>query len=386
MVKKTNSKKSVKKPIKVSSEASFIDWKIPAAFVAGILVTVLYFNIPTIMNNAAANTTTQTIPTLFIINDENCALCDDAWVTTALSQEFNYTLERIDFSSSLGQELIDSMGITSVPAVLLSSNFVNNSAYEGLSGYLVESGDYFMLKIQGVKDLTKQASSTPKVDLFVMSQCPYGTPAQKNMINLKKTVPGFQLNMYYIVDVQSKAEFDTSLAQFKAQYDSICLNSELATSYSLTCAESEWQTYETDFVSKCELKSDNNYYCSLHGPAELNLDMVQLCAMNLSTNWGDFIISHIDSNFNTTLAANTAGINVTQLLNCANSSLGLDLLKRNIAVPNALSIGASPTYIFDNVYSNPNADSATVLCTLHPTLTGCENTSTLEIAESTGSC
>jgi hypothetical protein len=394
MVTKKKSKKAVKKRTKkviekeTVNETSYIDWKIPAAFVAGILVTVLYFNLPVINSNTNINTTIETIPTLFILNDANCALCDDSWVETRVSQDFNVTIERIDSSSTQGQQFITSLGITSLPAIFLSNNFENVSAFTNYTteGWAVKAGDYYLIRTQGVKDLTKIESSTPKVDVFVMSQCPYGTPAQTNMINLKKTVPNFELNLYYIVDVQTKDEMDLSIAQYKAQYDAACADTEAATSYGLECTDAEWQTYESSFTDRCELKSNDKYYCSLHGPTELNLNMIQICAMNLSTNWGEFISNHISTNFNTTLAANNSGINYDTLMNCANSSQGLELLDANIKVSNDLEIGSSPTYIFDNVFTNPGQDPSIVLCTLHPTLTGCESIDKIEIATSTGSC
>jgi len=397
MVKKKNPKKAIKKEIEqpkeeIAAETSYIDWKIPAAFVVGILVTVLFYNLPEIsIGNTANNASSaaglvQTIPTLYILNDEDCALCDYSWITASLSESFNYTLEVIDVASAQGQQMLSDMEVTSIPAVFLSSNFVNNSAYSGISNYLVKEGDYYVLRVQGIKDLTVEESSTPKVDVFVMSQCPYGTPAQTNVINLMNTVSGFDLNMHYIVDIQTKAEMDLSIAQYKAQYDAICEDSALATQYELACTETEWQTYNASFTESCELKSNNKYYCSLHGPTELNLDIIQVCAMNLSANWGEFILEHIESDFDTAQAANASGIDYNALMSCANSSLGLELLDANVAVTDALGIGASPTYIFDNVYKNPGQDASVVLCSLHPALAGCENIDTLELATSTGSC
>ncbi|MDD4353425.1 MAG: hypothetical protein PHN56_03125 [Candidatus Nanoarchaeia archaeon] len=392
MVKKKASKKVVNKEIskipekEIVSDISYIDWKIPAAFVAGILVTVLYFNLPVITSNTAIDTIVQTVPTLFILNDATCVLCDDSWVEPRVTQDFNVTIQNIDSNSAQGQQLITELGITSLPAIFVSSNFENVSAFENYTtyGWVQKTGDYYVLLTQGIKDLTKEESSTPKVDLFVMSQCPYGTPAQTNMINLKKTVPDFELNFHYIVDVQSKSEMDLSVSQLKTQYDAICADAATATQYGLECTDAEWAQY--DPALKCELKSNNNYYCSLHGPAELELDMIQICAMNLSANWGEFILSHISSNFNTTKAAEIAGIDYTTLMDCVNSSLGLELLDANIALTNELGIGSSPTYIFDNVFTNPGQDPSTVLCTLHSTLAGCESIDKLELATSTGSC
>ncbi len=389
MAKKKISKKASKKE-EASGEMSYIDWKLPAAFILGILVTVLYYNLPNAGNLFAGNTSSEIIPTLYLINDNDCILCNDSWIITSLSEEFNYTLERIDSSSSTGEQLISSMGITSLPAVLLSKDFINSSGYEYLGSYLKESGNYYILQMQGIKNLSAVQSINPTIDLFVMSQCPYGTPAQQNMINLKKAVPGLELNMHYIVDVSTESEMDIYVSQYKASYDAACADSETVAQYGLSCTEEEWNTKYSP-LSSCELKSNGKYYCSLHGPAELNLDIIQICAMNISENWGDFILSHISSSFNTSFAANASGINYDALMDCANSSKGLELLDKNIELSNQLGIGLSPTYLFDNIYrsdldptyiiaSNPMQ----AFCSLHPELSGCESVGSLNLASSSG--
>jgi len=389
MAKKKISKKASKKE-EASGEMSYIDWKLPAAFILGILVTVLYYNLPNAGNLFAGNTNSETIPTLYLINDKDCILCNDSWITSSLSNEFNYTLERIDSSSSAGKELIRSMGITSLPAVLLSKDFINSSGYEYLGSYLEESGNYYILSMKGIKNLSATESINPTIDLFVMSKCPYGTPAQQNMINLKKSVPGIELNMHYIVDVLAKSDMDVYVLQYKAQYDAVCADSGVASQYGLLCTEEEWNTKFSP-LSSCELKTNGKYYCSLHGPEELNLDIIQICAMNMSENWGDFILSHISSGFNTSFAASASGMDYDALMDCANSSKGLELLDKNIELSNQLSIGASPTYLFDNIYrsdldptyiiaSNP----AKAFCSLHPELSGCESVGSLNLASSSG--
>ncbi len=392
MAKKKISKKALKKE-EASGAISYIDWKLPAAFILGILVTVLYYNLPNASNLFAGNTTSEVVPTVYLINDNTCDLCNDSWIITSLSQEFNYTLERIDSSSSKGKQLISSMNITSLPAVLLSKDFINSSGYEYLGSYLKESGDYYTLLMQGVKNLSAVESVNPTIDLFVMSQCPYGTPAQQNMINLKKAVPGLELNMHYIVDVSTESEMNLYASQYKASYDAACADPETVAQYGLACTEEEWDTTYSPLAS-CELKSNGNYYCSLHGPTELNLDIIQICAMNISENWGDFILNHISSSFNASFAANASGIDYDELMSCANSSKGLELLDANIVLSNQLGIGASPTYLFDNIYrsdldplyiiaSNP----AESFCSLHPELSGCESVGSLNLASSSkGSC
>lgn len=389
MVKKKVLKKSAKntqKTLKKGAKAkdSYIDWKIPAAFIAGILVTALYFGLPDI-DFAPTTSPDQTITTLFILNDPGCALCEDSWIEPRVQEDVNITIQRIDSNSAQGQSLITSLGITSLPAAFFSKDFEQTSAFEEYSyyGWVQEKGEYYVIGFDGAKDLARTESSSPKIDVFVMSMCPYGTPAQINMISLKKAIPGFELGMHYIVDVQSQEELNASYAQLRAQYDSICASPELAENYGLSCTEAEWAQINPS--SKCELKGDN-YYCSLHGPEELEANMAQVCAMHLTNDWDDFILAHIESNFNNTFAASAAGISIDDLNDCLNSDLGIELLNERIALSNELGVGSSPSYLFDNIYFNPQMDPATALCMLHPELSGCESISSLQIAQSSGSC
>ena len=189
-------------------------------FILGILVTVLYYNLPN-ARRIRRQQYSRGYPNTVFNNDDTCILRNDSWITTSLGEEFNYSLERIDSKSAKGKQIISSMGITTLPAVLFSKNFINSTGYESLGNYVKESGDYYILLMQGIKNLSAVESPTPRIDLFVMSQCAYGTPAQQNMINLKKAVPGLELNMHYIVDSLTESEMNTYVSQYKASYDSL---------------------------------------------------------------------------------------------------------------------------------------------------------------------
>ena len=71
---------------------------------------------------------------------------------------------------------------------------------------------------------------------------------------------------------------------------------------------------------------------------------------------------------------------------CIDSTIGWDLFETSVGVANSLSVGSSPTYIFDNVYTGLGGNSPdVVLCTLHSELDGCDSVS-VSVEGAAGSC
>jgi hypothetical protein len=378
MAKKKAVKKRVKKKVKketLSDDVIPIDWKIPAAFLAGVIVTYLFFQLSNITPSTGAGSAsnigdvTQVSDahvTLFVLNDAGCSVCDASWIEPRVKIDFsNITVNYVDAGSAQGQDYINTLGITSLPAAFFTSDFtqaVNASAYQN-NQWVVPVGSYYVLNIQGTMDLTREESETPRVDLFVMSECPYGVPAQQAMIDAKSLIPGFELIMHYIGNVYSETEWNA--------------------------LSTEYQNYYEQY-GMCEQKTNNKYYCSLHGPGEVENNIAQLCAMNYYEDWTSFIEAHINNNMNISKAIQEVGYNETLMNECINSEIGWDLYEEDITIAEERLIGSSPTYVYDNVI---RADQlllmngpAGLLCTLHEELSGCESVDSLEVAQATGSC
>ena len=109
---------------------------------------------------------------------------------------------------------------------------------------------------------TKEETTIPKSDkpileLYVMAQCPYGTQAEAIVDPILKTLGedvNFELN--FIGNVVTQADYDKMGAR----------------------------------QAMCTKKSDGKYYCSLHGEAEVNEDIRQLCISSLAN---DKLIDYI---------------------------------------------------------------------------------------------
>ncbi|MBN1923686.1 MAG: hypothetical protein JW791_02910 [Nanoarchaeota archaeon] len=371
--KKTSKSKTQTKQVKepASEDVIAIDWKIPVAFLAGVLVTALFFYVQGGLQAPAVNDNLSTAVadahvTLYVLNDASCTLCDASWIEPRVKLDFSdVSVNYVDVSSTQGQSFLNSLSINSLPAAFFASDIEEAGNYSMYVEYnwMVPVGNYYLLNIQGVKDLTRTPTATPTVDLFVMSECPYGVPAQQAMIDAKNTIPDFDLNIHFIGNVYTQTEWDA--------------------------LSSDYQSYYQNY-GMCEQRSNGKYYCSLHGPEEVDNDIAQLCAMNYYENWTDFITAHINNNFNLTLASQEAGYDVSLMQNCVDSETGWDLYEADIAVAEERGVGASPTYIFDNVITGSSGimtnGPAGLLCTLHPSLSGCENVDSIQVAQATGSC
>ena len=363
-------KKSVKKMEK-NQEIS-IDWKIPAAFIAGILITALVFILPGASvpadNEGSGLQTEDASVSLVILNDASCTICDDSWIESSLLNYFpNMEVDYVDINSAQGQEYADDLSITQLPAAFFSADvenagnfsmFVNNS-------WISETGDYYTLHILGVKDLTRTETSNPTVDLFVMSQCPYGKPAQTNMINAHELIPGFDLNIHYIGNIITAEE----MATLSAEYQDYYIN------------------------TGCVQDSNGDYYCSLHGKLEVWNNTAQLCAIQYYEDWEQFILADIENGMNVNETIQEMGYDEELMNNCIYSDMGLQLFAESMALPEELGLGSSPSYLFDNNIPVilgqtpvPSYDPVVLLCTLHPELSGCESTSSLSTETATGSC
>lgn len=373
-VKKEPVKKKVKEEVK-AEDVIPIDWKIPVAFLAGVLLTWLFFQYSNSDGTVIVDDSTSNVPsssvsdaevTLYVVNDASCTVCDASWIEPRVRLDFkNITVNYVDSSSAQGQSFISTLGITSLPAAFFASDFAqaaNASTYEEYN-WVFPVGSYYLLNIQGTKDLTRTESTSPRVDLFVMSECPYGVPAQEAMIEAKNLIPGFELAIHYIGNVYTETEWNALSTDYKNYYEQ---------------------------YGMCEQKSNNKYYCSLHGPEEVENDIAQLCAMNYYEDWMSFIIAHIDNNMNITAAINEMGYDATLMNNCISSETGWDLYEEDIAIADELGVGASPTYLFDNVITGSSTimvnGPAALLCTLHNDLSGCEDVDTIQVAQATGSC
>ncbi|PIU61737.1 hypothetical protein COX58_03190 [archaeon CG_4_10_14_0_2_um_filter_Archaea_38_6] len=356
--------KSVKNSKRKVKNGEGFNWKVPVIFLAGIIAVGLIVN----SLNIVTPVSSEGAITLYVLTDSSCPVCDSSWIEPRVELDFaNVETHYVDVNTPEGQEFVNELSITSLPAAFFASDVQDAGNFTLYSDnyWIIPISDYYLLNIQGTKSLVRDETNTPTIDLFVMSECPYGKPAQQTMINAMDTISGFDLNIHYIGNVYTAAQWNALSDDYKNYYQS---------------------------YGMCEQKNDTKYYCSLHGPEEVENDIAQLCAMKYYNNWTDFITAHINNDMNISKTIQNMGYNETLMNECINSEIGWNLYAEDILVADELSVSSSPTYVFDNVIiGTSSALSLTngplgLLCSLHNALSGCENIDSIQVAQATGSC
>jgi hypothetical protein len=150
---------------------------------------------------------------MIVLGDERCGPeCNTESLVSQLDGLIlDANITEYDYSSEEGKALYEETDLQYLPAVLFDDTINSSQAFQNLKPYLVEAGDYYSLRIGAEFDPTKEICDnekddtgdglvdcedpdcegnylcmekrdTPKVELFVMSHCPYGTMAEKGML------------------------------------------------------------------------------------------------------------------------------------------------------------------------------------------------------------
>ncbi len=177
-----------------------------------------------------------------------------------------------------------------------------------IESYVTKDGKVFFPSGIALGELKPVLSNKPKVDLFVMSQCPYGVLAEQSfepVLNLLKDKIDF--NLYFIAN-EASGKFN-----------------------------------------------------SLHGQPEVDEDMRQVCAMKYYPDKYYNYVLCVDKDYRNAgtvweKCATDNGLDKEKIKGCWQGNEGKELLRKNIDVGNKLGVSGSPTiYMNDIAYSGGRA-------------------------------
>jgi len=200
-------------------------------------------------------------------------------------------------------------------------------------------------KTSGQQATPQQIPKTdkPKVQLFVMSQCPFGVQAEQPMGDVLKLL-------------KDKIDF------------------------------------ELHFIATA---NSDGTFTSLHGPTEVNGDLMQVCAMNQNLDkYFDFILcqnkdnKNIDTNWEQCATDN--GLDANKLKDCWQGDEGKKLLTENIKASEENSVSGSPTILLNGVsYQGQRTAEAFKqgICSgFNSQPSECSQTLTTQTATASGNC
>jgi hypothetical protein len=176
---------------------------------------------------------------LIIVSDKRCSECDvnaNKLIETLTGVFPGLKPKMYDYSNPEGKKIFEKTGLTFMPIALFDSEILIYSGYSRVSRYLEKRGEYYSLKI-GAKfdpnkeicdnkvddtnnglidcldpdcanDLICRTEIPKKLDLFIMSDCPYGREAVKAMEPIMSAIGSrIDFNIHYIANEAGDGKF-----------------------------------------------------------------------------------------------------------------------------------------------------------------------------------
>jgi hypothetical protein len=310
---------------------------------------------------------------MIIINDKKCAECQQFnSLTDQLKTIFKSLKVTIyDYEDAEGKKLYDDLGLTALPVFLFDKTVEQGEGYANVQRYLEQKGDYTSLRLGASYDpkseicdnkiddrdqdgLVDCADSeckeqtvcreeiTKKLDLFVMSKCPYGMQALNSM---KEVLTNFKGNM----------------------------------------------DFEIHFIAT---DNGDGTFQSLHGQTEVDENIRESCVMKYyptDYKYMDYIWCR-NQNIATDdwqSCATSNSMDVAKIKTCSEGDEGKQLLREKIKLSTQLGIGASPTWMANNKVQFSGLDAETIktnFCQSNSGVTGCDATLSGNAGTPSGSC
>ena len=285
-----------------------------------------------------------------VLGDTRCgADCDTSRTEgNVRSNVGNPVITKLDYSSPEGKKLFGQIKSASLPAVIFDGTLdADKDAVAAFSRGLKPAGDFKVLSMGGwnpacaddggckldecKSTMQCRAEIPKKLDVFVMSQCPYGVKgldAMKEVVeNFKKAGETIDFSIHYIGDGDAKA---------------------------LT---------------------------SMHGAGEVDEDVREACAIKhfaKGLKYMDYIWcrdkSIRDPNWQACTGGST-GIDTDVLKKCSEGDEGRLLVQASFADSKSTGMQASPTWLANNKFKFSGIDPETIksnLCAHNPKLAGCD--------------
>jgi hypothetical protein len=299
-----------------------------------------------------------------VLTDKRCKQCQTGGLEANLKARFfpKLAVKTVDYGDPDGKKLYKELGIELLPIMVFEKNVEQAEKYSQISRWLlpIKGSAYLQLRIPAQFNPTKEICDNNiddtedgkvdcadkdckddlicrkevknKVDLFIMSQCPYGVQAGDAM---KEVVENFKGNL----------KFDLHFIGDKKGEDFDCM----------------------------------------HGKPECNENIRQLCAKKFygkNNKYLDYVWCRNKDwrspDFDTTWEkCATAGIAASVIKKCFEGAEGKKLFEESIALAKSLQISASPSWLANNKFKFSALaanDIKTNICQHNKELANCDKT------------
>jgi hypothetical protein len=322
---------------------------------------------------------------LTVLSDKRCQECEQRSEMMVRNFEDRFpklNVKRIDYADAEGKDLFKKAQIQFLPAYIFDQNLKEDAGYSQIQRWIVPAGDYLVLMTgskfdptkeictngiddtgdgvvdcedkdcQGTIDCREEKAGT--LDLFVMSQCPFGTASEDAM---KEVLDNFKaelsFGLHFIVSVMN---------------------------------EEDWNKLPPMRKTRCVKKDDGMYYCSLHGEEEFNEDLRQVCAIRYfpkNAKFMDYVLCRNKDlkNPDWKKCATEAKLDAAKIEKCSTGAEGLELIKADASLVETLGFTGSPSWLGNNkeklmIRDRTPEGIKTEFCKVNKDLKGCTSTLT----------
>ncbi|MBW2534576.1 MAG: hypothetical protein JRI55_23995 [Deltaproteobacteria bacterium] len=307
---------------------------------------------------------------LLVLNDKRCSQCKTEGMVATLRERFfpKLTVRHVDYGTEEGKRLYRELRLDGLPALAFDAAVERHHRHRYIERWLARRGNRHLLLIRplfdpkaeicdnGIDDtgdgkadcadpdcvdtLACRKEQPRRLDLFVMSQCPF---AAQGVLALREVLKNFggklSFRLHYIAE-------------------------------------------ETD-----------DGFRALHGAPEVAENIRQLCAKE---HYGknDLYLDYIwcrfaDYRSEAWQRCAVKGISADVIERCASGQQGRRLFSKDIRLAKALGITASPTWLANNRHTFHGISAEQIkqgICRWNTGLGGCENTLSNESDTPAGSC
>jgi hypothetical protein len=285
---------------------------------------------------------------LIVLNDQRCGQdCDVSPLLPQLKQVFpGLSVKNLDYGSSEGKKFADDAGLTALPALVFDKSVTESNGFQLISKYVIQAGGYLSLRIGAAwdpycdptpehcsddkcKDRISCRPETPgKLDLYVMSWCPYGIMAMDSMKEVLTAFKGelnFSLN--YIGDLDASGQ-------------------------------------PTSLHGQGEIEEDKRELCSIRYYPGSYMEYIWCRNKDIqASDWQK--------------CATENGMDAAKIKACAEGEEGKNLISENFKSGQSLNIMGSPTFLINNKKTFNAVTAADIqfgICGMNKNLKGCAAT------------
>jgi len=291
-----------------------------------------------------------------ILTDTRCADCDTGKVETSLRQKIaNPVISKVDYASPEGTRLFETLEPIHLPAVIFDATLANDAdASRAFSRGLRQAGDLKALA-SGTWDpscadeggcaldscklsLECRPEEPKKLDVFVMSECPFGV---KGMNAMEDVLAHFRPKVGQRDFMQQAIDFDVH------------------------------------FIGTSDPTTG---LASMHGPSEVEEDLREVCALEHYRQDMKFMRYFLCRNKDIKsprweACTGSTGIDANVIRACVDSGEGKRLLEASFRYSESTGMRASPTWLVNNKFKFNGIDAQTIESNLcqHNDLAGCDS-------------